>query len=125
MTKLIGLLITTLLLATARDGLAADSGGQYVVYGNRTCWDYIVYADTGNPVELEKYLVWISGYVTAYNRLTPDTLTVLGGGDLNMAMIWLAQWCRANPKSAMDAAMHALTQEFHPRRHRTVKDATK
>jgi hypothetical protein len=122
--KLLGFM-AAMLLVFAPDGHAADSDARYVIYGGSACWDYIVWQETKNAAELEKLEAWISGYVSAYNRQTPDTFTLLGGRNLNAAMAWLAQWCRANPKSRMDAALLALTEEFHPARYRTEKDAAK
>jgi len=104
---------------------ASDSTGRYATYGVKTCWDYIVWLDIGNSAEFDKLESWVSGYVTAYNRQTPDTITVLGDQDTKAAMGWLARWCRANPKATMDTAMQALTEVYHPHRYRTVEDSKK
>jgi hypothetical protein len=123
--RLYGLLAAMMLLSAARDGRADGSDGQYAVYGGGTCWDYIVWVQTKNAAEVQKAEAWIGGYITAYNRQTPDTLSILGDGDLKVAMRWVSKWCEANPKSSMGAAMLALTHDFHPRRYRTAKEARK
>jgi hypothetical protein len=118
-------MIVFMLLAAAHEGHAADSEGRSAVYGERACWDYIVWFDTGNLAELDKLTHWIRGYVTAYNRQTPDTFSVLGGGNPGAAMAWLARWCRANPTAKVSQAMSAFVEDHHPRRYRTIKDANK
>ncbi len=62
---------------------------------------------------------WVAGYITAYNRQTPDTVSLVGGFDLNSAMSWLQNYCRAHPLSNLSGAMEALTVELYPGRYRT------
>ena len=101
----------------------ADKDGAYQLMGMRSCWDYIVSRVDTRAVEHALVSSWIGGYITAYNRQTPDTLGILGKTDLDGALRWLDSWCAAHPRGNMGEAMIALTNDFYRRRYKTVKDA--
>jgi len=123
--KSFAILAAAIALLGGRNCHAGDSAGRYATYGVNKCWDYVVWLDIGDAAALGKFENWVGGYVTAYNRQTPDTITILANLDVKAAMEWLARWCRANPTANMDIAMQALTDVFHPHRYRTVEEATK
>jgi len=43
----------------------------------------------------------------------------LGDTDVSGAMLWLQNYCKANPSNDLAEGMLALTAELYPRRHRT------
>lgn len=104
---------------------AADRDGVYTIHRGRSCWDYLVWKDTRNGTALGLLDAWVAGYLTAYNRQTPETVNILGDTTMEAAMEWLEQWCRANPKSSLDAALTGLTGSLYTRRHKTAKEAPK
>jgi len=66
---------------------------------------------------------WVSGYITAYNTWTPDTYDILGSSNVEDAMKWLENWCKANPTKGTPEGMSRLVEELYLRRHRVAKDA--
>jgi hypothetical protein len=54
---------------------------------------------------------WLEGYVTAYNRLMPDTVNILGNSDVKSASLWVYNWCNSNPLNDLSKAASALTDE--------------
>lgn len=117
------ILLTAALFAVA-PAAAADKDGLFAIHGGRSCWDYLVWKDSNNGVALAQVDAWVAGYITAYNRQTPDTANILGNTSLQSAIQWVEKWCRASPKSNLSMAMNALTAEFHARRHKTAKEVS-
>jgi len=104
-------------------GSAVDA--RLVVYdrGQDSCGQFIE-ARRFNAQENVVYAVWVAGYITAYNRLTPDTLDLLNlqnAHDPNpMAgpMAWLERFCLDNPMSNVLTAVIKFTEMQHPNRRR-------
>ncbi|MEW6688693.1 MAG: hypothetical protein AB1452_06320 [Pseudomonadota bacterium] len=119
------ILLAAALLAVAPAAAAADKDGLFAIHGGRSCWDYLVWKDSDNGVALAQVDAWVAGYVTAYNKQTPDTADILGNTSLRSAVQWVEKWCRANPKSNLSMAMNALTATFHAQRHKTAKEVLK
>lgn len=103
---------------------ASDKNGDYSVQGATSCGSYIE-DRKNNEWAAVADLTWIAGYISAYNRMTPDTYDILGGTDLKGVSLWMENWCKANPLSNVSGGMAALTRELWPRRYRTAKDAGK
>jgi hypothetical protein len=112
------------LLVAMSGASGADRDGVYAFHGVRNCWDYLIWRRTPNSVEHAMVGAWVAGYLTAYNRQTPDTVSILGKTDLNGALQWMENWCHTHPTETLGDAMRALTEEFHARRYRTAKEAT-
>ena len=96
---------------------AKDKNGEYITKAVPTCGEYLdAYGKTtlntegySGPHEAFKVFGWMNGYITAYNRQTPNGLSgVLGTMPLNDARRWMASWCRDNPASDLDDALYAL-----------------
>lgn len=103
---------------------AGDENGQFAALGTKSCGMYIdqrkaaAWPDTVSRA-------WIAGYLTAYNRLVPDTYNIIGNSDLESVTLWLENYCRAHPLNDLDDAMNRLVIELDPKRHRTAKEAGK
>jgi hypothetical protein len=65
----------------------------------------------------------MNGYFTAFNRLSASTVNILGNSDLKSAMLWMDNWCKANPLKRIAQGMELLTEELYPNRHKTMKEA--
>ena len=100
----------------------SDREGNYHTVGGRTCDAFLkVRQDKGVSGALRN-AAWVGGYLSAYNRLQPDTVNILGATDLDGALAWIENWCRANPRQGEAKALEALTEALYPRRHKTLKD---
>jgi hypothetical protein len=100
--------------AAISDARAGDKNSQYGMLTD-TCGEYA--KDRAKNRTL-RYSSWIAGYVTAYNSVSPDTYNILGKSNVNSAMLWLDNWCKAHPSENIAGGMHALVQELHPMRQR-------
>ncbi len=114
------LMVALALLAVGPGAGAADKNG---IYAKRTesCGPYLKDRQSQNAAKMLNHAVWIFGYVTAYNRQTPDTVDIRGGTEIDGILLWLDNWCKATPSMDMSAAMEAFTKEMYPRRDRTLR----
>ncbi len=104
---------------------AADIDGKYAVSVANgkmgSCGQYITARDEGRRSKYRKenrHIGWIFGYLTAYNRQTPDTWDIGGQTDISEILLWLENYCKRNPLDEFAEAMGSLTDELHPRRIR-------
>lgn len=107
-------------LAAMSGAWAADKNSQYGMLTD-TCGEYA--KDRAKNRTL-RYTSWISGYVTAYNAVSPDTYNILGQSNVKSTMQWLDDWCKANPKDNLAVGMSALMGELRPKRQQ-VRPAAK
>lgn len=125
--------LLVLLLVTA-GAWGSDKDGYTAVVSGRSCEEFLRLrkiaegpnADVTDTVSLMNYshtLGWIAGYITALNWQTPDTYQILGDSDFKSAVLWLENYCRANPENDVSRGMRALTIELYPGRYKTKKDA--
>lgn len=114
------LILAAALLCMVPGAGARDAGGSFETVGAKSCaafmrdhearsWAYN--ADTA----------WVTGYLTAYNALVPDTSNILGATDVSGAMLWLQKYCTAYPGNGLAEAMLALTAHLYPDRSRAHK----
>jgi hypothetical protein len=111
------LILAAALLCTISGALARDASGSFETVGAKSCaafmrdhkaqgWAYN--ADTA----------WVTGYLTAYNALSPDTSNILGETDVSGAMLWLQKYCQSFPTRGLADGMLALTAHLQPNRSR-------
>jgi hypothetical protein len=114
------LMVALALLVFGSVAWAADKNG---IYAKRTesCGPYMKDRKSQNAAKVLNHAVWIFGYVTAYNRQTPDTVDIRGGTEIDGILLWLDNWCKENPSKDMSDAMEAFTNEMHPRRDRKLR----
>lgn len=115
------LLCTAAALAAFSTGAqAADSQGLYQTLYFVPCANYAEHRKeamgTGNNA-LDQ--VYIAGWLSGYNYLTPNTYDILPSHDLPGVMKWLDEFCKKNPSLSVDAGLLQLTDELYPNR---VKD---
>ena len=112
-------LISALGLAALTGGsaLASDSQGLYQTLYFVPCTTYAEHrkepAGTGNNALDQVYVVgWLSGY----NYLTPNTYDILPNHNVPGVMQWLDEFCAKNPTKSVDAGLLQLTAELYPLR---------
>ena len=123
-------ILPVLLMLASASGWTSDRNGEMWIQGDTTCGQYTdARAGRATPKYDEALVIriaaphWLAGFLTAYNMLTPDTYNILGNSDLQSALIWLDNFCKANPLENISAGAAALVTELYPKRHRTRKDA--
>ena len=96
--------------------------GEFTSIGSLSCGDYIKDKRAGG-CPFVAYRAWVGGYATACNMRTPDTANILGSTDVESVMLWLENYCRANPLNGIADGMGVLTIELYPRRAGMREDA--
>ena len=112
------------MLAATPSAMAADADGAYFSLRPESCREFrrVQSSDERTPA-LMNIRGWIAGYLTAYNRQTPDTYDVLGITEFDAALRFVDGYCKAHPLDNLTAAMEALTESQYPTRHRTRRQA--
>ena len=100
---------------------ASDNNGYYYVAmlgkNEGSCGAYISARNDGRKGDVSKqdaYSIWLAGYVTAYNKLEPDTYNVMGTVDMATLQLWLENFCKQNPKKLFAEAIEAGMDELYP-----------
>jgi hypothetical protein len=118
------ILLAAALCAAVPSAMPADADGAYFSQRPGSCREFRRLQGSDERTPAVMYTRgWVSGYLTAFNRQTPDTYDVLGLEDFEAAMRFIDGYCKANSFSDLTAAMEALTEEMSPRRHRTRRQA--
>ena len=99
--------------ATAADANYAYSSRGFIAC---SCGQYINAIDTGDVLTEGGMGNAFLGYITAFNRITPDVYDILGGQHPDGATLWLENYCRENPLHHFTEAIAALIAELWPRR---------
>jgi hypothetical protein len=106
-----------LILLLSISAHASDKSGNYAILGAGT-------SSCGSFVEARKnatatmYRTWLTGYFTALNLMSPDTYNLLGSTDIDGAILWVENYCRANPIKNFENAAQALWVELLPSRQK-------
>ncbi len=74
--------------------------------------------DQDNWGTLYEFSLYTMGYLTAINRLAPNTYDIAGKKNTKTIMVWLEKYCKEHPEDSFDTALYRLTAELYP--HRTV-----
>jgi len=81
--------------------------------GSLSCGDHLRTYYPG-PQDREYLKAWLAGYLSGYNVYTMTT-SILGSADIESAMAWLDNYCRANPLNGVPMGIHALVETLKGR----------
>ena len=62
------------------------------------------------------FSLYTMGYLTAINRLAPNTYDIAGKKNTKTLMVWLEKYCAEHPDDSFNNALYRLTAELYPRR---------
>ncbi|MCH8079978.1 MAG: hypothetical protein IIA06_09430 [Proteobacteria bacterium] len=93
----------------------------YSAQGNVSCGNWVKDRKKDSWQRIAN-INWIVGYITAYNKQTPDVLSILGSTDMESVYLWMDKYCQENPLSNLGIGMDVLTKELWPNRKRTKGD---
>lgn len=110
------------LLLVSLTAWGADKNGAFQSQGQRSCGTFIE-ARNSRSDQGGYAGAWIGGYITAYNAITPNTYSILGASDYNSVILWMENWCKANPLSSVTSGMEELTIALYPRRYKTQAES--
>ena len=93
----------------------SDAKGNYVAlgFGLESCQTFLQARSNGLDLP---YRHWLTGYLTAVNKLTTDTVDIRGTTNID-GMLWsLEQYCIKNRQHSFSRAAEALVQDLYPKR---------
>jgi hypothetical protein len=105
---------------------ALDSKNRYLILGpgSYTCMHIISDLQEGTKKKDASasiiYSQWLAGNLTAYNRDTKNTYSILGNTQFNDAMVWAVNYCKEHPTDIFAAAADAYVRTMTPRRLRSM-----
>src|SRR5215813_661561 len=85
-------------------GSGSDAKGNYVAlgFGLESCQTFM--QARSNRLDLP-YRHWLTGYLTAVNKLTKDTVDMRGTTDIDGMLGWLEQYCIENRQYSFSRAV--------------------
>jgi len=118
------IVLAVALSACAAPLAAADKDGAYWSQRPDGCREFLRVHPAGERrPESVGVRNWIAGYITAYNRQTPDTYDITGIADFEQVVLSVERFCKASPFADLSAAMEAVTEQLHPTRYQTKRQA--
>ena len=102
--------------------MAADDQGLYQTLHFISCEAYV--KDRKEPVNTGMNAVdtiYVSGWLSGYNYLTPNTYDIIPNHNINMVMSWLDNFCKNNPQKNIEAGLLNLTDDLYPNRMKSYK----
>jgi hypothetical protein len=93
----------------------SDVKGNYVAlgFGSESCQTFLL--AQSNRLDLP-YRDWLTGYLTAVNKLTKETVDMRGTMDIGGMLGFLEPYCRKNPLHSFSQAVEALVKDLYPKR---------
>ncbi len=103
---------------------AADDEGHYAVRGAGTfsCERYRASVEADDPTELNQFLSWVQGHITAANRMREDTYDLFPVLSPTAVGAMLYNVCANHPDSRLEAALVSLGEFMAPGRVRAESD---
>jgi len=104
-----------LLLCMPSSGSSSDAKGNYVAlsFGLESCQTFL--QARSNRLELP-YRHWLTGYLTAFNKLTKATVDIRGTTDSDGMLGVLEHYCIKNRQDSFSWAVEALVTDLYPKR---------
>jgi hypothetical protein len=106
--------VVAIVLATSGAAQAADGNNLANTYSPGSCETYL-------NARFEKKTIffkgWLSGWISAHNRLMPDTYSlVIDDEAFEGPMNFIEDWCELHPLEDFVAGAGALVDELYPKR---------
>ncbi len=104
-----------LLFCVPLAGRGSDAKGNYVAlgFGSASCQTFLQARSNGLDLP---YRHWVTGYLTAVNKLTNDTVDMRGTTDIDGLLLSLGQYCIKHPHHSFSRAVEALIKDLYPKR---------
>jgi hypothetical protein len=96
-------------------GSSSNAKGNYVAlgFGLESCQTFLQARSNGLDLP---YRHWLTGYLTAVNTLTKDTVDMRGTTNID-GMLWLLEhYCLTHRQHSFSRAVEALVKDLYPKR---------
>ena len=96
-------------------GICSDTKGNYVAlgFGSETCQTFLQARSNGPDLP---YRHWLTGYLTAVNKLTKSTVDMRGTTDIDGMMVLIEKYCLDHPRHSFSRAVESLVTALYPKR---------
>ena len=96
-------------------GRGGDAQGNYVIlgFGAEACQTFLQARSNGLDMA---YRHWLTGYLTAVNKLTNNTVDMRGTTDTDGTLRLLEQYCIKHPLHSFSRAAESLVTDLYPKR---------
>jgi hypothetical protein len=96
-------------------GSRSDTKGNDVVLGcgSKSCQTFLQARSNGLDLP---YRHWLTGYLTAVNKLTKDTVDMRGTTDIDGMLGLLEHYCIKNRQHSFSRVVEALVKDLYPKR---------
>ena len=87
--------------------------------GNRSCGEYLTELEASarnRPSQEAEFDAFIGGFLTASNRLIPNTKSIAGANSFNDIKAYLREYCRKNVFDSFYLAADQLVTDLYPNR---------
>ena len=104
-----------LLVCMPIPGSSRDAKDNYVAlgFGFESCNTFLQARSNGLDLP---YRHWLTGYLTAVNKLTKETVDIRGTTDID-GMLWLLeQYCIQHRRHSFSRAVESLVADLYPKR---------
>ena len=101
----------------ATSARAADDKGLYQTLNYISCAQYT--EDRKLPLHTGRNAadeIYVSGWLSAYNYLTPNTYDIVPEHDIVKVLEWIDTFCKANPDKSAEAALLQFSSDQYPAR---------
>ena len=108
--------IVVLVLTVGARVKAADVNNQANTFSPGSCETYL---DARFQKKTILFKGWLSGWISAHNRLMPDTYSlVIDDEQLDGPLQFMEDWCNDHPLEDFVAGAGALVDELYPKRQK-------
>lgn len=120
------LFLVALGITYAGQANATDAKNNYMILGpgayscQKIVGDLTTDAKRNNPASVIVYSNWLAGNLTAYNRGTKDTYSILGSMGFADAFKQVVGYCQTHPAAIYASAVDHLVATLRPDRFKTV-----
>jgi hypothetical protein len=96
-------------------GSSSDAKGNYVAlgFGLESCQTFLQARSNGLDLP---YRHWLTGYLTAVNTLTKDTVDMRGTTDIDGMLGLLEHYCIKHREHSFSRAVESLVADLYPKR---------
>lgn len=103
--------VSVSMLLFSNQCLSVDNAGKYIVLGvgNESCGEYVAFRREGND---NAYRGFVAGYFTYVNRNVSGVYNIVGGRHMDSLLLWMEQYCTANPLGIVIESVKALEIEL-------------
>lgn len=96
-------------LGVSADTMAVENGAVFG-QGAIPCKKFL----KASKSKKNEYVIWIQGYITAYNAIAPDVSNILEGRSFFWVLEQLERLCKTMPEDYFNEAAVHLVGELHP-----------